>query len=728
MKITPWKRMTAVLVLAAMLGQGCAAPGARLQYLIGEEKTLEHYKDYATAIEFPVESEPSQTDPALFRPPRSLNSLDEVEQRFVSLDECVRLALANSSIIIDDQSFGSPGNPLLANPSRVASVYDTAIQETSFLFGNRGTEAALSDFDAILTNSMQVGRAEDVQNTANVGLNAGDVLVDDTAQWQARLEKAFANSGTFALQHEWNYSEANTTRLFPSAYTGSVSAEYRQPLLAGAGTEFTRTAGPLAQGVRGVSGVSQGVLISRINTDISLVDFEQSVTTLVRDVEKIYWDLYLSLQLYHSEVETFRDIVEFQKTVQSRRDTDASDAYYQAINRLYEADARMKGSLVDVQVAEQRLRRLLGLPLEDGQFLTPVDKPTEAKLVPDWESCLIESLTHRPELRRQKWEIRSLELQLAAAKNLARPRLDFVSNYKVNGFGDHLLGSNDDDGQTDVGYNSAYEALTQGNNTGWGVGVQFSMPVGLRLARAQVRNYELRLRKARQALQRQETEVSGELLLAMREMERWYELAESGAKRAENGSIFANTTRARVFREKVRDPIALGRVLEAKITSRDADQSYLRSVIEYNKAITDLNFRKGTLLANNSVFLSEGEWNPEAYDDVLRRAEAMTHAIDNPQLESSPSEFVAGPGQNAWESLGSPDRPHIPGVIDEVAVPQSNIEEPREPSEPAAVPPAMDPEEATPPVQPRPATPPQEFDATFQDSALPESGSPRGLN
>ncbi len=137
----------------------------------------------------------------------------------------------------------------------------------------------------------------------------GDVLEEDTGQFHARLEKSLANSGTVAIQHEWNYSQNNLQRLFPSAYTGSIQAEYRQPLLAGAGTEFTRIAGPLAQGVRGVSGVSQGVLISRINSDISLVDFEQSVTTLVRDVEAKYWDLYLALQLYQSEIKTFEDII-----------------------------------------------------------------------------------------------------------------------------------------------------------------------------------------------------------------------------------------------------------------------------------------------------------------------------------------------------------------------------------------------------------------------------------
>jgi hypothetical protein len=273
-------------------------------------------------------------------------------------------------------------------------------------------------------------------------------------------------------------------------------------------------------------------------------------------------------------------------------------------------------------------------------------------------------LANRPELRRQKWEIRSLELQLTAAKNLSRPRLDLVSQYRINGFGDQLLGEEDDDGFTDAGYASAYEVLTQGDNTGWGAGLQFSMPLGLRLARAQVRNYELRLRKARSVLQEQEQEIARELNNAILEMDRWYLLAESGAKRATVAADFTDTTAEREFIMETRDPISLGRVLESKITSRDADQSYLRSIIEYNKALTELNFRKGTLLQENSIYLAEGQWNPAAYEDAKRRGEAMTHALDNTHVDAVPSEFSAGPGTNAWESQSSPDRPHIPGVVD----------------------------------------------------------------
>ncbi len=695
MRLANWKRSTVLTLLAAMLGQGCAAPGRSLQYLIERKDSVTHYRDYATAIEYPIESaEDNPTDPVLFNSPRTITNLDDVKQRHVTLDECIREALASAAIVREDQSFLSPGNPLLANPSRVSSVYDPAIQDTGFLFGNRGMEAALSDFDPIFTNSMQWGRSEDVQNTANVGLNPGDVLVDEAAQWQARLEKQLANSGTVAVQHDWNYSQNNQTRLFPSAFTGFLQAEYRQPLLAASGTEYVRIAGPAAQSVRGVSGVSQGVLISRINSDISLLEFEQSVTNMVRDVENKYWDLYLYLQLYHSEVKTFEDLVKYSDILKQREE--AGDAVLQAQNRLYEADARLKGSLADVLQAENRLRRLMGLPINDGEFLMPIDQPSEAKFVPDWNSTLTEALANRPELRRQKWEIRSLELQLTAAKNLNRPRLDFVSQYRVNGFGDNLTGQEDDDNLTDVGYASAYESMTQGINTGWGLGLQFSMPLGLRLARAQVRNYELRLRKARTVLTAQEEEIARELNNSILEMDRWYLLAEVGAKRADVALAFAETAEERVKSLEDRGTPEIGRVLEAKISSREADQSYLRSIVEYNKAITEYNFRKGTLLNSNAIVLAEGQWNPAAYEIAKERGQHITNAFDDEKAETRPDEFVAGPAPTAWESLGVADRPHVPGAMDAAAAARGNSGLPdasspsNAPSEVPAIPPMTD--------------------------------------
>ena len=126
---------------------------------------------------------------------------------------------------------------------------------------------------------------------------------------------------------------------------------------------------------------------------------------------------------------------------------------------------------------------------------------------------------------------------------------------------------------------------------------------------------------------------------------------------------FADIADNRVVNEGQVSAEQIERAVNAKITSRDADQGYLRSVIEYNKAITELNFRKGTLLQANSIYLAEGEWNPGAYEDAKKRADAMTHALDNTHVDAVPGDFSAGPAVNAWEAQSNADRPDRKSVV-----------------------------------------------------------------
>ena len=41
-------------------------------------------------------------------------------------------------------------------------------------------------------------------------------------------------------------------------------------------------------------------MISRINSDIAIADFEASVHQLIRDVQSSYWDLSLAYETYHA--------------------------------------------------------------------------------------------------------------------------------------------------------------------------------------------------------------------------------------------------------------------------------------------------------------------------------------------------------------------------------------------------------------------------------------------
>ena len=51
-------------------------------------------------------------------------------------------------------------------------------------------------------------------------------------------------------------------------------------------------------------------------------------------------------------------------------------------------------------------------------------------------------------------------------------------------------------------------------------------------------------------------------------------------------------------------------------------------------------FATGQLLAYNNVHLSEGEWNPAAYEESMERAWARSHGIPNKLLHEEPAVFA----------------------------------------------------------------------------------------
>src|SRR5262249_48615582 len=163
--------------------------------------------------------------------------------------------------------------------------------DSGVLFGGRGVEAALSAFDPVFNTQMVWGSNSAIQNNLLLsgGLTRGSVLNQDTGAFTTGITKTTGTGGVIGISHNVNYQFLNSPiQLFPSIYTGNVLLNYTQPLWAGAGTEFTRIAGPFNAQLGGVTGVNQGVVISRISTDVAVADFEVAVRNLLRDVEEAY--------------------------------------------------------------------------------------------------------------------------------------------------------------------------------------------------------------------------------------------------------------------------------------------------------------------------------------------------------------------------------------------------------------------------------------------------------
>ncbi|WP_437203701.1 TolC family protein [Planctomicrobium sp. SH664] len=610
---------------------GCRPPHGRIQYLT--DKRPADYISHVERINYVDVDQPPGSDVSFAVLPRTLRQTEHEEIWDLTLAECIQLALTNSTVIRNAGQFLSPGNPVLSNPDYAPTVYDPAIQETGVLFGQRGVEAALSDFDTQFTTQMLFGRNETVQNnTLSTGLPAGDTLLQETGVFNTSLQKSLATGGIISVSQSWNYMGQNVgtpPQLFPSVYQGTLQMQYRQPLLAGAGVEFTRIAGPVSDNIQGITGVQQGVIIARINNDIALADFERSVQQMVHDVEVSYWQLHSTYKTYAVLVQSRDEALISWRKVDSQllADTGEGGAHEAELRDIYlEAQGRTEVARDGIYAAEAQLRLMLGLPVNDGRVIRPLDEPVTAEFIPDWSTSLASAFSLRPEIRRQKWNIRSLELQLKAAQNLTRPRLDFVSNAQMNGFGDDLLdqGNGTPSGQ----FSSAYEDLFSGKQTGWNLGLEFSVPLGRRYAFAQVRTTELRLAKAQAMLGTQEEEISHEVAAAFRDLARTYMMLENAYNRL---------TTARQRRELVQaqyeanaERYTLDALVRAHQALAQAELTFTTSLGEYNVAIADLYFRTGQTLRVNSIHLLEGPWTDAAYCDANRRYQERQHATPTP--------------------------------------------------------------------------------------------------
>ena len=658
MRKRDWIRSTSwtAAALAALLAGGCRQTHKDVAFFGDADQ--DHYRTHATAIEYPdvVTETPETVRDSL--PPRTLDAQDRCDIRDIQLTEAVHLGMENSEIVRSGGQFLTPGNTLLTAADRVVSSYDSAIQESGVLFGGRGGEAALADFDAQLNSSLTFGGNELPSNS----LALPSVIDSHTSAFNTSLGKTFANGGQATISHNVNYLRSNTPNtLYPSAYSGNLGVNYQLPLLAGAGTEYTRVAGPITRSFGGISGVSQGVVIARINNDLVLCDYENALRNLTKDIEDAYWNLYLSYQLFDTAKQAYDSTLRAWRItdVRVREGATLPAALDQVTDQLFATKSAVDNARSGIYTRETELRRLIGLPVNDGMVLRPAEEPTNAQLLPDWHHSVGEALTQRVELRKQKWTIRSLDLQLQAARSLTRPRLDAVAGYQVNSLGDNLLSPG--------GGNSFYQGLRGANTDGWSAGVVMNMPVGLRSAHAQVQNYELRLTKAHKVLEVSEEEVVQELAVAFQELSRTYNVAKNNLNRS-LAAMSDVDKRQHAFGE-VGDENESGSgdpFLRSLIRRAEAQQAYYQSLTDYNKAITNLYYRKGTLLAYNNIQLAEGGWSPDAYQDAVRLHGRRAYGNDI-DVEAEPPVFVSPvpPGQVDFTTFPTTSAGPLPTATDQ---------------------------------------------------------------
>ena len=546
-------------------------------------------------------------------PPITISSFNDVQPWDMTLDQCVEMALANSKVM------QKLGGVVVSAPAGVNTLYDQAIVET----GLQSVENALSAFDAQFASSLIYNHSERRFNNLFVGGGAS-AINSDIVNYQTELSKTTATGASFAARNFIDYNANNSpANLFPSVYDVVNQFEYRQPLLQGFGTAVNRLTGPDA-----VPGQYNGVLIRRINSDITLSDFQLAVRDLVRDVENSYWELYFAYRDLDTKLAARESTRETWENRKLRFDNGLGrpDDEAQARQQYFEFNAQAKNALagtnsgqLGVLGAERNLRRLMGISNVERRLIRPVTDPVMAPVAFDWQLSQQQALESRIELSRQKWTIRRFELELLAAKQLNKWRFDFVGQYGFRGFGDNLFGSRDRPN------GSAFATLADGDLDDWQLGVEFGGAIGNRAGHLAVRNAELNLVRERAILKEQQRQILHDLNAAYTEVDR----SLDNMKTTYNSRLAAfdelEPKRKRV--EEGQDQVFF--LLDAQQRTATSESSVHRAVADYNLALASYAYESGSLLTRFNIRLTEGPWNAQAQQNATRKAAYWQNASRN---------------------------------------------------------------------------------------------------
>lgn len=534
-------------------------------------------------------------------------------------EQAVQLTLARSTVLRD------LGGSLVSSPDSAATVYDPVLRETD---PRVGIDAALSKFDAQLKAAAFFDNNDRAVNNRFLGGGA-NIIQQDLGNYQLELSKRAATGTNYAIRQVIDYDANNLPgNLFPSAWTTQLEAEVRHPLMRGGDTGFNRIAGP-----GGGPGNLQGVVIARLNTDISVLDFQERLRDLVNDVENAYWDLYFAYRMLDTRKSARDRTLQVLKRVRARnanlpggaREQEALvEAQYfawdievqnQLGGKLSEGTEANNGSRggtfrgnLGIHVAERRLRLLMGVPLNDGRLIRPAVDPLPVRMIFDWDEVVDESFRRRTELQKQHLEIKRREWELVAAKNFLLPQLDVIGRHRFRGFGNDLINSSRQPGFPIAGlssprFDNAFQDLTTGDFQEWQLGVEMTLPIGYREGYNAVRNAQLRIARERAVLAAAKREIRHDLANAISDLHRAYEVARLAHHRRQIIAQRRELLEERDTRTGTVDPAVL---LDTYRQEADAEAEYVRALVEHVIAIKNIHFEKGSVLEHAAVYLADG--------------------------------------------------------------------------------------------------------------------------
>jgi outer membrane protein TolC len=251
-----------------------------------------------------------------------------------------------------------------------------------------------------------------------------------------------------------------------------------------------------------------------------------------------------------------------------------------------------RANLIAAQAAvlqrEAAFRNILGLPPYEPERLIPVSPLVDDKLEIDWERIVGLAEVQRPDIIELKLILEADQQRLLLSRNQALPRLDGVALYRWNGVEGELPGG-------------GTIASRPGQFTDWNLGVNFSVPLGLRAGRAGLRQQELIIRRDQANLEQGLHQVIHLLAGNLRNLEQFYEQY----KRFQDVRKAAKLNLDQQLATEGVGNVQFIVVLQAIVDWGNSVSNEAQALIQYNTELARLERETGTILEAHGIAFYE---------------------------------------------------------------------------------------------------------------------------
>lgn len=442
-----------------------------------------------------------------------------------------------------------------------------------------------AEFDpALFARSIYDDRVDPVGNSLTTG--GAPFLEDNIWSAEAGVRRKLRTGGQLELEQSLGFQNSNSRFFVPQDQgTATLSLNFNQPLLRGAGREFNRSQ----------------ILLAQTSTDLAWDTFSSKLQDELLAVVEAYWELYFRRAVFLQKQKNVLRGSEILRKIEGRVGLDSLPSQVaRARSEVQSRRTELANAFRDVRNAETEIRRLLSDPnwlAKQSVEMLPAEAPVPNIAELELKNVVYTALQNRPEIRATVQKAKLAGIQTNILTNELLPELTLLFSSYVSAL------------EGDTGVELAWQRQFSAD-PGFSVGLEFEVPYQNRAARSRHTRSKIQLSKINHEIRQTTQNVIAEAQVAHRRLMSAFETLKAAelAVEASRIDLLQNQKRWENFAliegdiaEGQTPTLVLDQLLDSQQRLADSELTYSQSMRELKVSEVGLRRATGTLLQAKEI-------------------------------------------------------------------------------------------------------------------------------